>query len=240
MNGLLLCARYALAPNLLKYCGPMHQDTLSGYVSEQVADKGLQEYLSQFETLFPYLRFIATENGISDPFDPRVVESYWIGNDLLTHISMKQFWGHLIDGQSLKKKIPQTMVKWVVGKVPKGALPHHSFHVLNVFLRTGHHAVAHTLLTMDSCRIGWGKVQSNKNHMLTVETQQLSYKDGQLFFQDRVTKKLTVPLSFRDSFQPGEYVTYHWNSVCDRVDETQVRNLKKYTLWHLYLANQTI
>ncbi|HLD11700.1 MAG TPA: DUF6390 family protein [Patescibacteria group bacterium] len=240
MNGLLLCARYALAPNLLKYCGPIHTDTLSGYMSEKLADKGLQEYLSQFETLYPYLRFIAAENGISDPFDPRVVEAYWIGNDLLSRISMKQFWGHLLQDQSLKKKIPTTMLKWVIGKVPKGALPHHSFHVLNVFLRTGHHAVAHTLLTMDSCLIGWGKVQSSKNRVLTVETQQLSYKDSQLFFQDRVIKNLAIPISSDDSFQPGEYVSYHWNSVCERVNEGQVRNLKKYTLWHLQLANQTI
>ena len=39
-----------------------------------------------FEGAYPYLELIASENGIADPLDARVVEAYWLGNDLLEHV----------------------------------------------------------------------------------------------------------------------------------------------------------
>src|SRR3990167_9993879 len=82
-QGLLTCARYAFAPNYLKYCGPDENRTIFQYCAAQDADAGLRELLEEFGTLYPYLRFIAQANGIADPFDPRVVEAYWVGNRLL-------------------------------------------------------------------------------------------------------------------------------------------------------------
>ena len=157
-QGLLLCARYAFAPNSLHYCGPDKIINLFAYTQEQMADRGLQEILTEFETLYPYLTFIAYENNIRDPFDRRVVEAYWLGNTLLHTISMNGFFRHFSDALHLKKKITKKDFELLVGKLPAGAIPHHTFHVLNIFTRTGHHAIKHTLETMDNCRIGWGKV----------------------------------------------------------------------------------
>ena len=89
MQGVLACAQYAFPPNNLQYCGPLTAATMHNYLSVDLAEPELRDILEQFETLYPYLACIAEANNIPDPFDMRVIEAYWIGNDLLKKVSMK-------------------------------------------------------------------------------------------------------------------------------------------------------
>ena len=157
-DGLLKCINYSYPPNSLQYCGPDKTEAIIAYKQENIGSDELVSFMKDFHTLYVYLRFIAYENNIKDPFDPHVVEAYWIGNPLLTTVSMKGFWKCLVEDHMLKKRLKQNDLRWLMGKIPQGAVPHHTFHVLNVFTRTGHHTVEHTLETMDACRISWGKV----------------------------------------------------------------------------------
>jgi hypothetical protein len=253
MRGLLKCARYAFAPNKLKYCGPADKNfQLFSYIAEDIEDQGLNELLGDFAVMYPYLKLIAEENGIGDSFDERVVEAYWIGNELLEGVSLKSFWEHLMAGQRLKERFREKDLKWIVGKVPAGAKVHHSFHVFNVWNRTGHEAKPHTVKTMDSCRISAGeilqkdqfsKTNFQKNAKLQVKTDRLVYRDGKLGLERKVIKEVSWRLgdkSFVKSLQPGDWVTIHWGWVCEKVTRRQVKNLEKYTKWHLKLANLTI
>ena len=70
-------------PNRLGYCGGDDNRALYDYVVASAVDGGLTELLGRFSGAMPYLRLIARSIGSRDPFDPRVVEAYWIGNDLL-------------------------------------------------------------------------------------------------------------------------------------------------------------
>lgn len=38
----------------------------------------------------------------------------------------------------------------------------------------------------------------------------------------------------------GDYVSIHWNWACDVLTAAQVRNLERYTRYHMHLANQTL
>jgi hypothetical protein len=243
MDGLRRCARYGFSPNKLKYCGPDKNRELFGYMVKGVEDVGLGQLLGDFAVMYPYLRLIAEENGIKDPFDERVVEAYWIGNELLEGVSMKQFYDHLMEKQGLKKRFKMKHLKWIVGKVPVGAKVHHSFHVFNVWNRTGHEAKLHTVETMDKCRISWGKVVKKEKDKIRVKTQELVYEDGRLRLNDEVEKEVSWRLgdkSFVKGLKKGDWVTVHWDWVCEKVSQKQVRNLEKYTKWHLRLANTTI
>src|SRR3989344_3683662 len=105
-SGLLQCARYSFAPNQLHYCGPERQRDLEAYLELQLTDGGLVGILNQFDTLYKYLRLIASQNLIRHPFDPRVVEAYWLGNSLLTKAKYRPF-ADLLDNQlEFKKKLP--------------------------------------------------------------------------------------------------------------------------------------
>lgn len=232
MQGLLRCARYSFAPNKLRYCGPDKNKELEAYLKVRVEDRGLKQLLNDFEVMYPYLKLIADENGINDPFDERVVEAYWIGNELLETVSMKEFYDHLMEGQGLKKRFKQKDWKRIVGKVPEGAKVHHSFHVFNIWNRTGHEARLHTVETMDSCRISAGEVVDLNN----VKTNKLIYQQGQLSFEPAIKKVQ----SLENGYKPGDLVTIHWNWVCEKINQKQAENLEKYTRWHLKLANLTI
>lgn len=246
MDGVLTCARYSFAPNYYKYCGPDRNKTIGSYLKEGVSDPTLAAYLSEFAVLYPYLKLIAHENGIADPFDPRVVEAYWIGNELLDNVGMQAFSEHLQYGQKLKKRLPSKKLKWIIEKVPKGAKIHHSFHVFSIFTRTGHHRVDHTLDTMDQCRIGWGKIVNEKlkmkNSKLKVKSQKLVYENRKLGLKDGVIREVALPVDneLSKSLEFGDFVTFHWGFVCDKITRTQAASLSKYTQHNLRLANETI
>lgn len=83
MDGALRCLRYAFGPNRLHLCGPKANSDLLNFLIEQKPSKRLTFLLKKFKTMYPYLKKIADANKIKDPLDERVVEAYWIGNNLL-------------------------------------------------------------------------------------------------------------------------------------------------------------
>ncbi len=260
MTGLLRCARYALAPNKLKYCGPDKNQELAAYVKNQASDGGLKKMLNDFGAMYPYLKLIAEQNEILDPFDERVVEAYWLGNELLDKVSLKSLYSHWEKKISLKER------KWLELKLPSGAKPNHQFHVFNFINRTGHKVIPHTVETMDSCRISYGTVfrpqqlrrtrsfatpldvpsgvspdilratfAVGRNSHLVV-TDKIVYKNGKLGLEP---KTKTVQ-SLEKGYKPGDLVTMHWGWVGEKINRTQAKNLEKYTNLALKLANMTI
>lgn len=240
LAGAVTCAQYAFAPNYYHYCGPDTAGELGTYVNQSLADGKLVEHLSKFETLYPYLVSIARANNIIDPFDKRVVEAYWVGNLLLNKVTPQETYDTLSGGQQLNRRLNQKELKWLYPKIDQRAKLHHSFHVFNIFTRTGHRTVAHTVETMDQCRIGWGQVVSSndKLQMTKVTTQKLIYQNGKLRFIDS-TRELVNPIEGL-KLQPNDWVSFHWGYVCDKLAPAQVQWLSKLTQYHLDLANQTL
>ena len=226
--GLLRCARYAFAPNPYSCCGPERQKDLTAYLSGAVTDQGLSDILHGFETLISYLRLIAGASHIADPFDPRVVEAYWIGNRLLNGISPRQYTDFVTDGFGLKRKIKPDSVSRIRERVSRAA-PFHTAHVVHIFVRTGHRTLIHTASTMDACRIGWGEVtavRSGSHDEIRVRTRPVIPSAAGL--------ELGLPVIriFRNPFlpvRPGDLVTTHWGYVCDRINRLQMHRLEALT-----------
>jgi hypothetical protein len=243
MDGLLRCSRYAFGPNRLHYCGPDASREIKSYIDEGKTDLGLEHFLKQFKTMYPYLCFIAKENHLRDPFDNRVVEAYWLGNNLLEKIDRRHFYLHLTEEQQIKKKLNKKDFGYLEKKLGPAAIPHHSFHVLNVWKRTGHAELEHTLESMDECRISWGKVIEVNGPTITVLTEPLLYGNGKLFLGAPVKKKLTRQLEAEydiEQIKPGDIVSIHWSVPCEKISASQAAVLKKYTLKSIALANQTV
>jgi hypothetical protein len=243
MDGILRCSRYAFGPNRLHYCGPDANQEILAYINEGESDPGLTVLLRGFATMFPYLRLIAQANGIRDPFDDRVVEAYWIGNDLLENVGRQRLWRHLAEGLEMKKKLDPRSFELVEDKIAQGAAPHHSFHVLDIWKRTGHLPIAQTLESMDECRISWGEVVAVDGPKITVETEPLVLLDGKLSLNPpakRTIVRALESLSDIEQLAAGQIVTIHWGVPCEVITPGQAAQLRKYTLRHLNLANQTI
>lgn len=243
MDGVLRCSRYAFGPNRLHYCGPDANAEVKAYIDAGVSDVGLTKLLGQFKTMYPYLKHIAAANDIKDAFDPRVVEAYWIGNELLENISARALHRHLVEDHQAKRKLGAKSFSVVEKKIDQGALPHHSFHVLEVWRREGNTGNLHTLSGIDECRISWGKVLEVSGPSITVETEPLVLVENKLRLGTPVKKKLTRRLEAEydiEQIKTGDIISIHWSVPCEVLSEAQLRWLKKFTLRHLTLANQTL
>ncbi len=234
-QGLLLCARYSVAPNFFGYCGPDENLSLVDHLKENVGDSEVTSILSEFETLYQYLIFIATENKIYDPFDKKVVEAYWIGNPLLHKASNFDYISLLNEKLSLEHKIGMKKFQPIKRKVLSNHFyPHHSFHVFNIFKRTGNDPSNHTLETMDACRISFGKVKSQKakGKNVIVEYKPLVFINNKLQLGLPVEKELRIDYkgkSFHNGLKEADWVSFHWGFVCDVLTPQQVKNLEFYT-----------
>ncbi len=239
LAGSLRFVRYAFMPNRLRYCGGDEHRTLLEYGTEGVVDGGLTPLLRKFTGALPYLQLIARANAIPDPFDDRVVEAYWLGNELLAGVEMRQLQDALRDrfGKQLQGKTRD----WVLGKAPAGARPHHNFHVFDVHSRVGE--LGHNLETMDQCRVSWGKVARVAGPELVVEQQPLVLVDGKLSLgppETTLVVRQTEDRGFAEAAAPGDRVSLHWGWVCEVLTPRQHANLVRYTQEHIRLANQTL
>ena len=247
-QGVIACSRYSFAPNSLHFCGPERQNDMLAYVKGRRADNGLVEILHRFETLYPYLVLIASENHIQDPFDRQVVEAYWLGNTLLDGVKTSALAAHLTDTFNLKAKVKKKHVGPMMNPIVESGVPQHNSHVLNIFVRTGHHAVPHTLSTMDQCRVSWGKVVETGSRVkgqgsskeigkpCIVETQPLMYGKGK-FILGVPQKKAVTSVSVHPKM--GEWVSIHWGYVCDILTHQQRMHLAYYTHKALDTANRS-
>src|SRR5919109_3975315 len=125
--GALLAARFSFMPNRLGYCGPEENRTILDYLAEGHSDRGLEQILARFAGAFPYCSFIAAAHGIPDPFDRRVIEAYWIGNELLERVDLADLSRYL--EERFGRRLPALLLRPLRGQIPAGTRPHHNCHV---------------------------------------------------------------------------------------------------------------
>jgi len=237
-SSIINCAKYAFRPNELSYCGPDKNKELLQYVKAGITDGGLEDILKKFETMFPYLRLIAHSNKEDDIFSKEVVESYWIGSERLLNINKLRLYEHLAEDLMLRKKLSKFELDVVKDKVGQGANPHHSFHVFNIWRRTGYVENLHTLFTMDECRIGWGTVKEISGNILKVLYKPLIFKKGKIGFGDIIEKQIFYSLP--GDVIVGDWISFHWSSYCEVLTAQKIYNLKKWTTININLANEYV
>jgi len=243
-SGAVLFGRYAFPPNRLGYCGPDDARSLLEYVAERRTDRGLLELERRFSGAYPYLQLIAGANDIADPFDRRVVEAYWIGNDCLKRVDAAAF--HTSLDERFRARMDPRTFGWLATKLQLGARPHHNFHVFEVYTRAGlmNDRSAPVLLdTMDSCRISWGMVAAVDGDVLLVERRALILRDGKLALSEprplRVLRQIEGK-GFTDAVSTGDVVAIHWNWACDRLAPSSLARLQGATRRALDMANTTL
>jgi hypothetical protein len=237
-SGAELFVRYAYPPNRLGYCGPEDVEALVAYRVSGVLDPGLRQLVTAFEGAYPYLELIAGAARICDPLDRRVVEAYWIGNRLLMEVDMA------VLGRSVTERFrARSGRNWdrVAEAVWAGGLAHHSFHVFAIYpwaglMRGGR--IDEPLQVLDRCRIRWGKVQSLDGESATVLVRPLEWANGALVLgQPQVEVVHTLPPA---SAAVGDWVSLHWDWVCDRLTPRQLANLRGFSAHHLRLVNEEL
>jgi hypothetical protein len=239
--GPLLFARYAYPPNSLGYCGADETRTLLEYGDAAICDAGLAELARTFEGAWPYLTLIAHANRISDPLDPRVVQAYWVGNELLDRVEPEDLARHV--DERFRGRVGRA-TEHLVGTVAAGAVPHHSFHVFAVYpwlglLRTG--IVEEPLHVLDQCRITPARVLSVVGDEALVRLRPLRW-NGRVLELDRWTTRAVRWRSDGLSLVSpgiGDWVSLHWDFVCDLLTREEARRLDRTTRRALRAVNSS-
>ena len=239
LDGMVRFIRYAFMPNRLRYCGGNENRLLFDHAVEHVVDGGLKAHLQRFTGALPYLQLIACTSGIADPFDPRVVDAYWIGNELLDRVEVRQLYDSLLE--RFGKQLQGRTRDLVLGKAPAGARPHHSFHVLDVHSRVGE--LGEVLSTMDHCRVSWGTVVDVAGSELIVDRVPLILELGKLVLGRPIRERVVRQIDgrgFVDGARTGDVISVHWGWACEVLSAAQHQRLERYTRYHLAIANRTI
>ena len=235
--GALMFARFAYPPNAMGYCGPDAAGELLERVAAGPADTaGLGELARGFAGAWPYLELIARAAGLPDPLDLRVVEAYWIGNDLLRNVTPRRFAASLTD--RFAARLARGGAERMLAPLGHGGVPHHGFHVFAVYPwvgllrgRTGDAAAA-PLHVLDRCRIRWGRVLSVQDDTAVVASRPLEWDGRRLRLgSPRAESARTglAGLSLTPVVAPGDWVALHWDWVCQPLRPAQLAALRWWT-----------
>jgi hypothetical protein len=238
--GPVLFARYAYPPNSLGYCGPGDPAALLGTAAEGSDLPALGHLAARFDGAWPYLQLIAACSGLADPLDRRVVEAYWVGNELLGTVSQATL-AHAL-GDRFEQRAGRRFSS-LVSSVPAGGIPQHSFHVFAVYpwlglLRAGMEGPP--LEVLDRCRIRWGRVEEVAGDMVTVLSRPLLFQGSRLAlgpYRTEPVRRSLDGVGFTEDLRPGDVVSLHWDWVCDRLSPTGFAWLRYCTSRNLDAVN---
>jgi hypothetical protein len=244
VNGSLMFVRYAYPPNSLGYCGPTDSAAFREYGAAGVVDEGLVDLAKAFHGAWPYLELISTANGIRDPLDRRVVEAYWVGNRLLDAIPLAR------TADSMEERFRSRVgaqFGFLAEGVLAGGVPHHSFHVFGVYPWVGllrdDRKADRALTVLDRCRIRWGQVSAVQGDQAVVAYRPLLFDGRHLYLGEPTTEVARASIGgvgLVDGLAAGDWVSLHWDWVCDRLTVPQAQALRRYTLRHLDLVNHRV
>ncbi len=225
-SGVSLCSRYSRVPNSLGYCGPQNisNDFLKCIIGNDCSSA--ESALKKFEGLYPYLRFIAGKHG-KDPFDPDVVEAYWLGNDLIEGFSRKEFSGHL--DSLVKCGLPKSISENLKMILPETPMPMHLFNVIFVGVGNISGSVRPILENMDKCRVSWGKVIKVNAGSLSVKYMPLVREGNHFVLGKEAEKQVKYEKLLLPKLNKGDVVSIHWEEACEALSGERTEQLQHYT-----------
>ena len=235
MFGPKIAAIYGLIPNRLGLCGP-RQELLKKFIIGKLSIHEIIPVLEKFEAAYPYYQLIAQKNKIiSGPFNKKVVEAYWLGNELLEKITTDDLRQLITEKFSKPGLLSKTEAARRAKKIPEGSKPHHSFHVMVLGSITGSIDFTGKTKLKDTCRVGWGRVirLKTKNEKLKTGAIIISYNplvgSKTIKFGPPIKKEIAWDKEILPAIKVGDWVSFHWNWAIQKLNEENIINLHKYT-----------
>lgn len=233
MRDLKRAAAYSMKPNQLDRCGPKDahlilKEFVSGVGNH--TEEEVEELLRRFEVAMPYYLLIATSSRIVDPFDSRVVEAYWIGNELLDCVGEEDI-RQVIASDVLNSGWNRQQIALLFSAIKlKQARPHHSLSVLYFFTFPGSKMTLAKEIKdrIDSCRVCSGRVNKVEAEALTVDYQPLVFDaSNRPVIGKHIEKK--IDRGFLSDVVVGDRIAFHLDYGIEKLDDRRMENLNRYT-----------
>jgi len=235
MSGLKIAVLYSFPAFKLGFCGLRGKSVTRlflNYLSgKKVSRKKIRKILKNFKGAYSYYRLIAKSSKIKDPFNKKIVKAYWIGNSLLEKVKIADLRQTIAKDFSKPGLLSKEIAFKKAKEIPVNSKPHHSFHVLIVGSVAGKIVLKGKLL--DLCRISWGKVIKkfkiqNSKFKIIVRYQPLIGKKN-LKLRKLIKKEIFWDKNLVPNVKVGDWVSFHWNQLVQKLEKEDLENLKKYT-----------
>jgi hypothetical protein len=215
MDSLKFASRYSFMPPRLNPSLHSRADEAIFKFACGTGDrKAIEKTIESIPGIKLYLGLIAKKHQM-DRMDFRVLEAYWLGNDLLTAVSAHDIRTMILE-DFLKKGLDKNLAQEMAKKVPEGAVPHHSFHVMHIRSVMGGGV---SYADVGGCMIRPGRVESvMEDHILIDDGKRIKY-DRQLL----------------PGLMKGDLIAHHWGLAIDKITPAQANNLQKYNQHSLKL-----
>ncbi|MGI8416358.1 MAG: DUF6390 family protein [Nakamurella sp.] len=246
--GEAMFARYAYPPNVLGYCGSGdgHEllefaDRHQGPDPSPARPVDIGQRARTFDGAWPYLEHLAAVCGADSAMEARVVEAYWVGNELLESGDDEAFASAVRTAFGGERGTDLEALE-----TSPRPVAHHSFHVFAVYpwvgilRRTG---AQQALEVLDRCRIRWGRVDAVDGAEVRLQSRPLTW-DGSLIGlgapRSECARLSVDGRSLTTAVQPGDWIALHWDWVCDRLTPTQLAALRRFTARQLAITNRAV
>jgi len=234
MSGASLSLLYGYMPCHLGLCGPedkKRKAIIKEYLqSDGKSEKNIRAIIKEFKGAYPYYKLIARANKISDSFDFKVVEAYWVGNSLLEKVKVSAYAKMMEEDFLPMGKMPREKIE----RLPKRAIPYHNFHVLFIGSVTGR--FNETRAGLDLCRASWGKVVKIEKNKIIISRQPLKF-GRKITLGKSGLKKINWNKDILPEVKEGDWISIHWGTAIEKLDKKKLENIKKYTNHTLKIIN---
>lgn len=217
--------RFSFSPNLLGYCGRETAEETYRKCLKYGRCDGIQEELTHFIVLNPYLQTISRITGHS-PFSYEVAESYWLGNALLNQVKNEHY--SILLEEFVKQGVPQWLIEELRSKPPVRFIPTHLFQVLHIGVGKASGSVPFSLTSINNCMIRWGKVMSIDKGKAHVAISSL-HDSSQAHTLAHVSTSANIHSDFSPKIKVGDTVTVHWGVVNAKLTKMQSQNISFWT-----------
>lgn len=218
-------ARFAYPPDELGYAGAATATSMRmpGAIAE------IERRARRFDGAWVHLEFLAEVLENDDPLSEEIVETYWIGSDLL----------YEVDSRTLVTRLEKKLVGQGEGvggtwrHARARAMAHHSFQVYEVEpwaaqLRSGEQPRS-AVSSLNGCRIRSGVVTDVDGEWVTATTQLLAWDGARIVEQAPGLERARWAVDGRTLMEKppvvGDVVALHWDWVCGVLTMTQAMRI---------------
>jgi hypothetical protein len=225
-KALQLESRFSLPPNSLGYCGRQSAAFKFKACIIKGECEGVKEEVTKFIVLHPYLKTLSKITGLPK-FSLKIIEGYWIGNDILKTAKLKDY--SILLNYFKKQGVPDFFVEELKNKKPEIFIPNHLFQVLHVGVGRASGAVAFNIKTINNCMIRWGKIQSLSKNIAKVELNSLKINNKKSYSLTLINQSVPFDSKIVPDLKIGDSVAVHWNMIIKILTGNEENNLETWT-----------
>ncbi len=213
--------KYSYPTNQKDYCGPTNAHTFFyEFIQKPSKEKAtkIKSLIRGFPILYAYYDFLSEQTGL-EPFDKKIINHYWLAEDLieLDLEKAKDFVLNVLGSRGL----PKTRANEITKKLSGNTRLDHFFHVLQVKFVTD--KVEKSFENFSRCVVLPARVTKIKRNALLVNSFELD-KTGVL------EKEKIVLNPFGMKLKKNDFVSLHWENAIEKISKNQANKLEKRLL----------